>query len=395
MRTATQNLPQETGKTLLIFGGSKIYNRGTAQVLGNQLIALCQQCITALQDVNVTLFKFRTKAEEIEALLNIPVITANKLQVQDLKDAALQLQEYCRQTPSIDRLDITSTKEHWDGQKAIDLVLAELAKNPDGLPEEEAAGRAQLIINNAGNWADPTDTGWNPSKRANIENPLDRVKEASRDFVWLGKAGVSEDPGALGVCHGTAAGMLNILGRKHRTYQAGGKGAVLRKEARDLALRLLNDNSKLYLLWFRCTAQRDGHSFMLCMNHSGSVTRAESWASPSGNGLFVPLQQDKQDRTTDELSSVAAVQAVRKIFSSQPDVRTSGYETLAQAYSDSVLYELRDHDEHAANHVCDDSCRAVDAEISIVVTARQLTSPKTVNNRLEVLASVYDAIQPP
>ncbi|RKG82971.1 hypothetical protein D7W79_01245 [Corallococcus exercitus] len=393
LRTATRDLPAETGG-FLGFGKSKIYNRATARMLGNQLVAICRQCIDALEDVNVTLFKFRTKAEEIDALLNIQMVTANKQQIQDLKDTALQLKQYCLQTPSIDRLDITSTLAQWDGVKAIDLVLEELAKNPDNLSEDEVAGRAQLIINNAGNAADPLDTGWNPSKRANIQNPLDRVPEASRDIVGLGKTTVATDPGSLGVCHGTAAGMLNILGRKHRTYQAGGKGRVLRKEARDLALRLLKDKSKLYLIWFKCTAQMDGHSFMLCMNHSGSVTRAESWANPSGNGLFVSLQEDKKQRSEDTLSGVAAANAVRKIFSADPDERTQGYETLAQAYSDCVRYELRMHDEHAPNHECDDDCRADDAEISIVVTARQLTTPKTVKNRLEVLASVYDAVEP-
>ncbi|WNG54716.1 hypothetical protein F0U59_07955 [Archangium gephyra] len=393
LRASRNALPAETPKTLG-FGGSKVYNRLAARVLGQSLIDICADCADALGDPDTTLFNFKAKVTEIDALLNIQMITANKAQVQRLKTAAIALQNHCRTTGTIDKLDQLSTKADWAGERAIDIVLDALSRNPERLHAKTVAGRAQLIINNAGDSARVGDEGWNSSKRANVEDPLERVPEQSRDIVGMGKATSldRDEAGFLAVCHGTAAGMLNIVGRKHRTYQAGGKGPVLREQARALAQQLLADANKLYLLHFKCTAQMDGHSFMLCMNHSGSVTRAESWANRTGNGLFLELQADKRRRNTAELTNQAARDAVEDIFSADADRRTRGYMVLAQAYDNSVLYEQRRHDEHAEDHECDDDCRADDDEISIVVTARQLTKPKTVKSRLDVLRSVYDAI---
>ncbi len=394
LRQARAALPAETPKTLG-FGGSKVYKRPIAQALGQDLIDICTDCVNALGNPLTTLFSFKDKADEIDALLNIQMINNHKAQVQRLHAAALALQNQCRTTATIDRLDQMSTKADWAGANAIELVVNELQGNPGELSDKQVAGRAQLILNNAGDANNEDDEGWNSSKRANIQNPLHRVPEASRDIVAMGKASSLDEgeAGLLAICHATAAGMLNVLGRKHRTYQAGGKGPALREEARALAQQLLTDAGKLYVLHFRCTAQMDGHSFMLCMNHDGTVTRAESWANRAGNGLFLELQEDKMDRGRANLSSAAARGAVDDIFSDEPRERTRGYKVLSQAYGNCVLYEQKRHDEHARGHVCDDSCRAADSEISIVVRARQLTKPKTVRNRLEVLRGIYDAIR--
>lgn len=406
LRAATLALPAATGK-FLGMGGSKVYNKATATQLGNNLIQIAEACADALRNEDTVFFRFKDMVGEIDALLNIRMVINDKRQIQTLKNAALALKEHCGQTPSIDVNDAHSTKEQWAGHRAIDLVVDELLDTNLGKEDlvkaqhkrelKRLSGPAQFIINNTGTTAEPEE-GWNASKRANIAAPLRRVPKNSRDFVGYGKA-VAIDPkqaGSLAICHATAAGMLNLLGRKHQTYQAGGAGPELREAARELALRLLDDDDKLYLLQFKCTAEADGHSFMLCMNANGTVTRAESWANPSGNGLFLERQLGKMVDNTDVLSKSQARRAVERIFSASSVNRDKGYDVLSDAYDGCILYELKSHaEEHDDDHTCDAACRAPDDVISIVVKARQLSSPQTVRNRLKVLRDVYDAIEVP
>ena len=395
LRAARNALPQETAKNFLGFGGSKVYKRDVARALGQDLIDIWSDCVNALADRSTARFNFNAEVAVIDALLNIQMVTKPKAQVQRLHAAALTLKGHCQTTATLNRLDAVSTRGDWNGAKAIDVVMAELNGNRGLLTAKQIAGRAQLIINNAGDPANIDDgEGWNSSRRAVVADPMDRVPERSRDLVGFAKEASLDNRqvGALAICHATAAGMINVLGRKHATYKAGGRGPVLRGQAQALAVQLLSDRNKLYLLHFRCTAQADGHSFMLCMNHDDTVTISESWANPGGNGLFLELQGDKVRRGRAEISNANAIIAVNRIFDVSPAVRTQGYTSLSQAYGDSVLYELRAHDEHAAGHHCGDGCRANDADISIVVRARQLTRPATVRNRLTELRGVYDAI---
>ncbi|RKH44332.1 hypothetical protein [Corallococcus sicarius] len=395
LRAARNALPQETAKNFLGLGGSKVYKRDVAKALGQDLIDICSDCVNALEDRSTARFNFNAEVAVIDALLNIQMVTKPKAQVQRLHAAALTLKGHCQTTATLNRLDAVSTRNDWNGAKAIDVVMAELNGNRGLLTNKQLAGRAQLIINNAGDPANIDDgDGWNSSRRAVVADPMERVPEGSRDLVGFAKEASLDDRqvGALAICHATAAGMINVLGRKHATYKAGGRGPVLRGQAQALAVQLLSDRNKLYLLHFRCTAQADGHSFMLCMNHDDTVTISESWANPGGNGLFLELQGDKVRRGRAEISNANAIGAVNRIFDVSPAVRTQGYTRLSQAYDDSVRYELRAHDEHAAGHHCGDGCRANDADISIVVRARQLTRPATVRNRLTELRGVYDAI---
>ncbi|NOK11159.1 hypothetical protein [Corallococcus exercitus] len=161
-------------------------------------------------------------------------------------------------------------------------------------------------------------------------------------------------------------------------------------KAIDVVLAELNGNRGL--LTDRQLAGRAQLIINNAVNHDGTVTLSESWANPAGNGLFLELQAGKVLRGRAEISNANAIIAVNQIFDAAPNVRTQGYGRLSQAYGDSVLYELRAHDEHAAGHRCGDACRANDADISIVVRARQLTKPATVRNRLTELRGVYDAI---
>ncbi|NOJ98792.1 hypothetical protein HMI51_38495 [Corallococcus coralloides] len=396
LRAARNALPQETAKNFLGFGGSKVYKRDVARALGQDLIDICADCVNALADRSTARFNFNDEVAVIDALLNIQMVTKPKAQVQRLHAAALTLWGHCQTTAAINRVDAVSTRDDWNGLKAMDVVMAELNGNRGRLTAKQLAGRAQLILNNAGDPANIDDgDGWNSSRRAVVAEPLERVPEESRDLVGAAKEASldARQVGSLAICHATAAGMINILGRKHATYKAGGRGPVLREQARALAVQLLSDRNKLYLLHFRCTAQADGHSFMLCMNHDGTVTLSESWANPGGNGLFLELQAGKVLRGRAEISNANAIGAVNRIFDESPAVRTQGYTRLSQAYDDSVRYELRAHDEHAEGHDCGDDCRANDADISIVVRARQLTRPATVRNRLTELRGVYDAIR--
>ncbi|WP_338267614.1 hypothetical protein [Corallococcus caeni] len=395
LRAARNALPPETAKNFLGFGGSHVYKRDVARALGQDLIDICADCVNALSDRSTARFNFNDEVAVIDVLLNIPMVTKPKAQVQRLHAAALVLRGHCQTTATINRPDAVSTRNDWNGAKAINVVMAELNGNRGLLTDKQLAGRAQLLINNAGDPANIADgDGWNSSRRAVVANPLERVPEGSRDLVAFAKQASLDNAqmGALAICHATAAGMINILGRKHATYKAGGRGPALREQARALAVQLLSDHNKLYLLHFRCTAQADGHSFMLCMNHDGTVTLSESWANPAGNGLFLELQASKVLRGRAEISNANAIIAVNQIFDAAPAVRTQGYGRLSQAYGDSVLYELRAHDEHAVGHHCGDACRANDADISIVVRARQLTKPATVRHRLTELRGVYDAI---
>ena len=191
------------------------------------------------------------------------------------------------------------------------------------------------------------------------------------------------DGNGVASCHPTALGLQTILGQDNGYFAtAGGAGSALRAEAIELASEALRADTRARVIWLKCTATADGHSFTLVKKPSGRVDVLEAWANPGGNGYLRSLRQQLKH----DIERADALAAVTKLNSPNSRVRDEGYAALSTAYG-RAEDEPSAHFEELRHNV-----RDRDANISILCTVRDLASYDTVRARMvaryQVLANL-------
>jgi hypothetical protein len=188
-------------------------------------------------------------------------------------------------------------------------------------------------------------------------------------------AGITlRDDTGIASCHPTALGLQGVLGQ-HHGYQAtaGGAGPERRALAVALALEALREAAPARVIWLRCTATCDGHSFTLVKKPSGRVDVLEAWANPRGNGYLLPLKR----QLIHNLQRHEAVEAVTRLNDQNSRVRDQGYGALSTAYGNASQQPSHHFEERNQQHEHDS-----DENISIVATVRDLAAYGEVKHRM-------------
>lgn len=181
------------------------------------------------------------------------------------------------------------------------------------------------------------------------------------------------DGNGVASCHPTALGLQTILGQENGYFAtAGGAGPALRADAIELAAEALRADTRARVIWLKCTATADGHSFTLVKKPSGRVDVLEAWANPGGNGYLRSLRQQLKH----DIEREDALDAVTKLNSPNSRVRDEGYAALSTAYG-RAEDQPSAHFEELRHNV-----RDRDANISILCTVRDLASYDTVRARM-------------
>lgn len=195
------------------------------------------------------------------------------------------------------------------------------------------------------------------------------------------------DDAGLASCHPTAAGLQAVLGQENGYFAtAGGKGRVNRIKAVRLANQALQASTPARVIWLKCTATADGHSFTLVKKPSGRVDVLEAWANPGGNGYLLGLGDDPDDGCLLKygIRRQDAVTAVNRLNDSDISIRDTGYAALSIAYGSEhpaihfeLFKDIKDPDDPGYPGIHDS-----DANISILCTVRDLAAFETVQNRM-------------
>lgn len=190
-----------------------------------------------------------------------------------------------------------------------------------------------------------------------------------------------EDARDFAACHDTAVQLQELMGKPGTERMAGGAGRDARVQAVRLAIQAIESGTPS-IIHMKATAGADGHSFSLVARPDGKVDVLEAWASGHMEAdLASLLQQSKRGIPKD-----VAIDALRKIVSQDPDVRTAGYSTFSNAYDTSARFELiRDPARNADGNEIEnpEDLRAPDARIRLEVTVRDLSPKQEVMNRME------------
>lgn len=193
------------------------------------------------------------------------------------------------------------------------------------------------------------------------------------------------DEQGISSCHPTAEGLQAILGQANGYFAtAGGAGPERRAEAISLACAALGANTPARVIWFKCTATGDGHSFTLVKKPSGSVDVLEAWANPGGNGYLKPLRRQLKH----SIARQDAVTAVTRLNSDQSGTRDEGYAALSTAYGG-----VDDEPSHHFEELNSDGDHDSDENISIVCTVRDLASYETVQGRMRARYQVLAGLR--
>ena len=189
-----------------------------------------------------------------------------------------------------------------------------------------------------------------------------------------------DDARNFAACHDTAAQLRDLMGKADTEKTGGGAGIAKRKEAVALAIDSLKSGPCIIQL--KATAGPDGHSFSLVGRPDGKVDVLEAWASSHGEAdLASLLGQCKKG-----IPKEKAIEALNKIASPDPDVRTQGYTALSTAYDTSARFELaRDPKKDADGYEIEDpeDLRAPDGKIKLEATVRDLLPKKEVMDKME------------
>ncbi len=141
---------------------------------------------------------------------------------------------------------------------------------------------------------------------------------------------LTDDKG-ISACHDIAGGLQRMLGHTNGYFETkGGAGRENRSLAIELAINVLN-GSKACVIWLKCTATCDGHSFTLVKKPSGIVDVLESWANPGGNGYLLPLKEQLKYNIT----NADAITAVTRLNDLNEEIRDKGYGVLSTAYGNA------------------------------------------------------------
>lgn len=182
------------------------------------------------------------------------------------------------------------------------------------------------------------------------------------------------DGRGISSCHPTAEGLQRILGHANGYFAtAGGAGPARRAEAIALATEALQANTRARVIWMKCTATGDGHSFTLVKKPSGSVDVLEAWAKPDGNGYLRALRGQLKRG----ISRQAALTAIGRLNAAESETRDLGYAALSTAYGDA-----EDEPSHHFEEANSDGDHDTDENISILCTVRDLAAYDTVQDRM-------------
>ncbi|EYF06376.1 hypothetical protein [Chondromyces apiculatus] len=283
---------------------------------------------------------------------------------QTLSTLAARLADYIRNTPEQPGLQRrASTKPTWVGVKSYVPVFT---NNPAALLPR--ASEIQLVIQT-----------FSEEKENGVRPPNGQLRTGLWGDPEVGPLilpGALADLSTFTACHPTALGLQRLLGRLETEKSAGGAGTAARAAAIQLATQCLQHVDRLFILWVKCTARGDGHSFSLLMNHDGTVTSLEAWAMNVARnapcGLVNVFSRPTRIR---DMAVADACAALELLLSEDIRDRDRGYGALSVAYGrehPAHHFEERDtqgHHDARENHL-------------IQVTVRELRPREKVRARM-------------